>query len=216
MMENLLPLFIAVTAIAVVLQAGILVAMYVAMRKTTAMLEATVEQVKLKALPTIDSANTIIAELRPKVGQIADGIVELRPKVNQIVDGVVELRPKVNQIVDSVVELRPKVQTVADNVVGTTNTVRAEIQRVDATVNDVMDRARLQIIRADEMLTRTFDRVEHTTDVVTKTVVSPVRQVSGIVRGVSAGVEYFFGHRSRKNGDSRGQRRAVPQDEMFI
>jgi hypothetical protein len=66
------------------------------------------------------------------------------------------------------------------------------------------------------MLTRTFDRVEHTSDVVTKTVVSPVRQVSGIVRGVTAGVEFFLGNRSRKNGDSRSVRRPVPQDEMFI
>jgi hypothetical protein len=47
-------------------------------------------------------------------------------------------------------------------------------------------------------------------------VVSPVRQVSGIVRGVTAGVEFLLGNRSRKNGDSRGTRRPVPQDEMFI
>jgi hypothetical protein len=79
-----------------------------------------------------------------------------------------------------------------------------------------MDRARLQVIRADEMLTRTFDRVEHTSELVTKTVVSPVRQVSGIVRGVTAGVEFLLGNRGRKNGDSRGTRRPVPQDEMFI
>jgi len=63
----------------------------------------------------------------------------------------------------------------------------------------------------------TFDRVEHTSDVVTRTVVSPVRQVSGIVRGVTAGVEFFLGNRGRKdNGDSRTPRRPVPQDEMFI
>jgi hypothetical protein len=100
--------------------------------------------------------------------------------------------------------------------VQTTSAVRSGVQHIDATVNDVMDRARLQVIRADEMLTRTFDRVEHTSDVVTKTVVSPVRQVSGIVRGVTAGVEFFLGNRGRKNGDSRSPRRPVPQDEMFI
>jgi hypothetical protein len=101
-------------------------------------------------------------------------------------------------------------------VVDTTALVRSEVERVDATVSDVMDRARLQVIRADEMLTRTFDRVEHTSEVVTRTVVSPVKQVSGIVKGVTAGVEFLFSRRGRKNGDSRPQRRAVPQDEMFI
>lgn len=188
MMENLVPVFIAVTAAAVILQAGILVALYLAVRKTTAKLEGVIEEVKGKALPTIDSANSMLTELRPKVGQILDNVVELRPKV----------------------------QVVVDNLVQTTSAVRSEVQRVDATVSDVMDRARLQVIRADEMLTRTFDRVEHTSELVTKTVVSPVRQVSGIVRGVTAGVEFLLGNRGRKNGDSRGTRRPVPQDEMFI
>ncbi|MFZ0200862.1 MAG: hypothetical protein WB523_04635 [Candidatus Sulfotelmatobacter sp.] len=188
MMENLVPVFIAVTAAAVILQAGILVALYLAVRKTTAKLELVVEEVKGKALPAIDSANSMLTEFRPKVGQILDDVVELRPKV----------------------------QVVVDNLVQTTSAVRSEVQRVDATVNDVMDRARLQVIRVDEMLSRTFDRVEHTSELVTKTVVSPVRQVSGIVKGVTAGVEFFLGNRGRKNGDSRGNRRPVPQDEMFI
>lgn len=202
MTENLVSIFIAVTAAAVVLQALILLGLYLAVRKTTAKLEIVVEEVKGRALPTLDSANSMLTELRPKV--------------DQVLDTVVELRPKVVQIVDTMIELRPKVQTAVDNLVETTSSVKAEVQRVDATVNDVMDRARLQVIRADEMLSRTFDRVEHTSDLVTKTVVSPVRQMSGIFRGVTAGVEFLLGNRGRKNGDSRGGRRPVAQDEMFI
>ena len=69
---------------------------------------------------------------------------------------------------------------------------------MDATVNDVVDRARLQIIRADELLSRTLDRVEETSDMVHKTVVSPVRQFSGLIQGVTAGIEFLFGGRGRK------------------
>jgi methyl-accepting chemotaxis protein len=202
MMENLVPIFIAVTAAAVVLQAGILVGLYVAVRKTTAKLESEVAELKVKTLPIISSTDGMLVELRPKVDKIVDNLVQLHPKILQIVDALVELRPKLNIVVDNFAE--------------TSSTVRSEIQRVDATVSDVMDRARLQVIRADEMLTRTFDRVEHTSDVVAKTVVSPVRQVSGIVRGVTAGVEFLLASRGRKNGDSRSPRRPVPQDEMFI
>jgi archaellum component FlaC len=202
MIENLVPIFIAVTAAAVVLQAGILVGLYVAMRKTTSKLEAEVAQLKEKAIPVIDNANLMLVDLRPKVAQIADNLIKLHPQVLSIIENIVELKPKV--------------QTVVDNLVDATSTVKSEVKRVDATVNDAMDRARLQVIRADEMLTRTFDRVEHTSELVTKTVVSPVRQVSGIVRGVTAGVEFLLGNRDRKNGDSRGVRGPVPQDEMFI
>ena len=84
------------------------------------------------------------------------------------------------------------------------------------TVNDVVDRSRLQIIRADELLTRTLDRVEDASEIVHKTVVSPVRQVSGLLHGVTAGIEFFFAGRGRRNGGNRESRRPVPQDEMFI
>jgi hypothetical protein len=174
MMENLTPWFIAVTGAAVVLQAGILVALYLAVRKTTTRMEALAEEVKTKAVPTLDTAHAMLTELRPKL------------------------------------------QLVADNLMETSSAVRSQVERVDATVTDAADRARLQVIRADELLSRTLDRVEFTSDLVTKTVVSPVRQVSGIIRGVTAGLEYFLGNRTRRNGDNPAPRRPVPQDEMFI
>ena len=51
-MNGLLITFIAVTAAAVLLQAGILAGMYVAMRKTSAKVEALADEVKNKVLPT--------------------------------------------------------------------------------------------------------------------------------------------------------------------
>ncbi|MGD0986303.1 MAG: hypothetical protein ABR874_00750 [Candidatus Sulfotelmatobacter sp.] len=172
-MENLTPIFIALTGAAVVMQAGVLVALYLAVRKSSTKMEALAEEVKTKALPTLDTAQAMLTELRPKL------------------------------------------QVISDNLMETTVLVRNEVERVDATVSDATDRARLQIIRADEMLSRTLDRVEQTSEMVSKTVVSPVRQVSGIIQGVTAGLEFLLSSRGRKNGDSRA-RGAVPQDEMFI
>jgi len=94
--------------------------------------------------------------------------------------------------------------------------VRTQVERMDATVSDVVDRARLQVIRADELLSRTLDRVEETSDIVHNTVVSPVRQFAGLIQGVTAGIEFLLGNRGRRNGGSREARRPVPQDEMFI
>jgi methyl-accepting chemotaxis protein len=171
--NSLLVIFIAITAFAVLLQAGLLAGMYLAMRKSTTKMEALAEELKAKALPALDTVQTVLAEIKPKVEEIVE------------------------------------------NVKDTSSSVRDEVHRVEATVNDVVDRARLQIIRLDEMLTRTFDRVEHTSDVVQKTVMSPVRQVTGVIHGVTAGFEFLLGNRGRKNGGAR-ERRPVPQDEMFI
>jgi methyl-accepting chemotaxis protein len=165
-------LFIMLTGLAVMLQACILAAMYLAMRKSSARIEALAAEVKSKVLPTVEQVQTTLTELRPKL------------------------------------------QVIVNNLEETTTTVRSQVQRVDATVNDVVDRARLQVIRADELLSRTLDRVEQTSDIVHKTVISPVRQLSGLVQGITAGLEFLFS--GRTNGGRRRERHPVPQDEMFI
>lgn len=167
----LLSISIACTTAAVIIQAGILIALYLAVRKTSERVEVLASEVKTKALPTIESANTLLSDLRPKI------------------------------------------EVIAENLSQTTTMVRAQMQRLDATVNDVVDRTRLQVIRADELVNRTLDKVEQTTEMVHHTVVSPIRQVSGLLQGLTAGMEYFFGRkRNSRPRDGMG----VPQDELFI
>ena len=166
-------LFVAFTGAAVLLQALVLLAMYMAMRKSSERMQALADDVKTKVMPT--------------VGEMQQMLTLLRPKVEIIVDNLEE----------------------------STTVMRAEIKRIDATVNDVVDRARLQVIRADELLSRTLDRVEQTSEMVHKTVVSPVRQLSGLMQGITVGLEFLFG-RGRRNGSGREERQPVPQDEMFI
>ena len=167
--NNLLTLFIALTAGAVLIQAGILLFLYLALRKSTARMEALATETKDRALPAIESAQSLL------------------------------------------VELRPKIETMATNVAESTTLIRGQLTRLDATLSDVLDRTRLQVIRADELLNRTMDKVEETSEVVHKTVVSPLRQVSGLISAVTTGVEVFLGQKRRpRNG------MGVPQDEMFI
>ncbi len=103
---------------------------------------------------------------------------------------------------------RPKIDLIVDNVAQATTTTRAEIERLQATLNDATDRFRLQVIRVDEMVTHTLDRVEETSEKVQQSVKAPVRQVSGIAQAISVGVATYF--RSQKRGRNGGP------DEMFI
>ena len=177
-------IFIAVTSAAVVLQACILVAMYVAVRKLGAKVESLATEVQTNVLPTVTSLAS-----------------QMKEKVLPVVDTV--------QVM--LLELRPKIDSVSDDITSTTGVVRAQVARIDAALTDVVDRTRLQVIRADEMVSHTMDKIEETGDMVRKTVVSPVRHISGVVRGVSTGFEVFFGaKRRRKNGNG------VASDEMFI
>jgi hypothetical protein len=162
-----LTIFVAVTSAAVVIQAGILVAMYLTVRQTTARAEALANEVRTKVLPTVEMAQSMLSDLRPKVESIVNNFQE-----------------------SSVM-------------------ARHQMERLDATVGDLLDRARLQVIRADELVGSALDRVEETGELVSKTVVSPVRQVSGLLQGLTAGLEFFFSGRRRSRDGS-------VQDEMFI
>jgi hypothetical protein len=165
---DLITAFIVIAAVAIVIQAGILIALYLAMRKSTAHMEALATEVKSKVIPTAELVQATLTELRPKI------------------------------------------QTIADNVSESSTLIKAQMQRMDAALNDILDRTRLQVIRADELLGRTMDKVEETTEAVQRTVTSPVRKISGVMAGVSAGLEYFLNGRRRREGSN------TPQDEMFI
>lgn len=107
---------------------------------------------------------------------------------------------------------RPKVEAIIADVSASSALLRGQLERMDGTVTEIVDRARLQVIRADEMVSRTLDRVEETTEMVQHSVLSPVRQLAGLIQGVSAGINALLG-RPRRSGSDRFR---VPQDEMFI
>jgi len=168
--DSLLKIFIAVTTFAVVVQAGILVGLYLSLRRSAARMEALATEVTSKTLPTVETIQSLL------------------------------------------VELRPKIEVLTTNVADSSAMVRNQLGRIDATLTDVLDRTRLQVIRADELLNRTMDKVEETSEVVHKTVISPLRQVNGLMTAITTGVEVFLGHKRRHPKNGAG----VPQDEMFI
>jgi len=153
-----------------VVQAGIMVGLYLAVRKSTAKMDALASEVKSKALPTMETVQSLLVEMRPKIDVMTTNLSE------------------------------------------SSTLVRNQLGRLDATLTDALDRARLQVIRADELLNRTMDKVEETSEVVHKTVISPLRQVNGLMAAISTGVEVFLGQKRRHPKNGAG----VPQDEMFI
>jgi hypothetical protein len=159
-----------VTAFAVLLQALIMVALYLAVRKSTAKMEALATEVRSKVLPTMETVQNILVELRPKIDIMSTNLSE------------------------------------------SSTLVRNQLGRIDATLTDALDRTRLQVIRADELLNRTMDKVEETSEIVHKTVISPLRQVNGLMTAISTGIDVFLGQKRRHPKNGAG----MPQDEMFI
>lgn len=163
-METRFTVLLIEVGVAVVVQIALLAAILAAVKKSTAKVDSLADELKRRALPTLDAAQQLITTTRPQVEEIIRNAAE------------------------------------------STAMLKAELGRVDSMLNDVLDRTRLHVIRADELVGRTMDRVEETTDLVHHTVISPVRALSGIVQGLTAGLGAFLGRRGRNQA----------HDEMFI
>ena len=169
-MQTLLIVFIVVTALAVVIQAGVLVSLYISVKKTSSRVESIAGDLQQRAAPALDAATAILNNSRGNL------------------------------------------QTLTENLAVTSTSLRNQVERVETTMGDIIDRTRLQVIRADEMVSRTLDRVEETSEFVQHTVISPVKQLAGLVSGLTVGLDAFFRRR-------KGPQRSQPQtedEELFI
>lgn len=173
-MENLLITFIVITGCAVVIQMGILAALYLSFKKSSERMEKLASEMQAKAIPALESAHEILADAKPKVAVISTNLVEI------------------------------------------TTTLKGQIERVDLTVSDVIDRTRLQIIRADDMVSRAMDKVEETGELMQHSVISPIRRVVGIVEGLTTGLNAFFGRKRGSTGRPAPRDGVTQDEEMFI
>ena len=108
----------------------------------------------------------------------------------------------------------PKLKEITANLAEMSGTVKSQVNRMDATFNDALDRTRLQVIRVDELVSRTIDKVEETTEMVQHTVLTPMKQLTGVIQGLSVGVGAFLNRRRKAAVESA--QAARDDEEMFI
>lgn len=168
-MSTLLIVFVAVAALAIVLQLLTLFGLYKTGKQTSARVEALAKRFEDEALPTLAMTRQLLVENGPKVGEIITNLSE------------------------------------------TASILRAKAEAASATADVAIDRARLQVIRADELATRTLDRVEETTNTLHYIINTPLRQVTAVISGVLAGLSQFTGGRKVQR-----VMKAIPKEEMFI
>jgi len=88
---------------------------------------------------------------------------------------------------------------------------RGQAQKVDRVFTEAVDRLRLQIIRADQILTGALEHIEEAGSKLRKSVSGPVEEVAAFVKGVKTGLEFF---RGRRRSPERARERQ--DEELFI
>lgn len=129
------------------------------------------------------------------------------------VSGSLETRlaPLLTRVEGMLEETQGQIRNIIDDTAEVTRIVKSNGQRFDRVLEDGADRLRLQIIRADRMVTGALEAVEDTGAELRQSVLEPVRTVVAFVRGVQAGINFLRG------GSRTPERRRGAQDEgLFI
>jgi hypothetical protein len=93
-----------------------------------------------------------------------------------------------------------------------TRVARGSAQKIDRVFTEAVERLRIQVIRADQILTGTLEVLEDTGTRFRKSLWEPVQQASAILRGLKVGLDFLRGQ-NRRSSQSESARQ---DEELFI
>jgi hypothetical protein len=133
---------------------------------------------------------------------IAVGAAKASKRALEIAD---QLHTKMVPILDTTQSVlhdsAPKVKIITENLVETSHMVRSKAAEFDVTATDLNKKARAQAARVDGMVTAVLNTTAEISESLQKAVKVPVREFSGLVNGLKAGIEVLVG---RAKGFGRG------------
>lgn len=103
-----------------------------------------------------------------------------------------------------------RIRSIMGDAAEVTRVARSQAQKVDRVFTDAVERLRLQIIRADQILTGTLEVIEETGSTIRDKVWDPINKVSAVLKGIKAGIDFIRGER-RPQPDT-----ATQDEELFI
>ena len=110
-------------------------------------------------------------------------------------------------------EAQPRIGEITSNLAEASSLVRAQVAGMAQATGEIVERARMQAARLDDLIHSTASKVEETTDFLQTSVVTPVRRVHAIVSALSAGIGFLRRNKARKQG---AQPATEEDEEMFI
>ena len=94
-----------------------------------------------------------------------------------------------------------------------TRIARGQAQKLDRVFTDTIDRVRIQILRADQILTGTLEVIEEAGSTVRQKLWGPVHKATAVLRGLQAGLEFI---RNTRSGRAPSSDTVREDEELFI
>ena len=129
---------------------------------------------------------------------------QMRETSERVTKFMEEFRGRVSPIltrVDLLVnETQPRIVEIVTDASEVAHIARSQAQKFDRIVTESLDRFRMQLLHADQILTGALETIEDTGSSFKRNVEGPVRQATAIIRGIKTGIEFFRNRRT--NGEA--------------
>lgn len=160
-LETLLIVFIAVTGLSVLMQACVLLGMFLTMRHAVKIGKEQAEEYRAKLTPVLEGSKKLMGTA-----------TELVATAKGLVDAV-----------------EPKIRSSASDLNDVTQSLRTQAERIQVAADEVTENFRRQASRVDGMTTSALNRVDRFGNFIADAVNVPVRQFSGVVAAAKAVVD---------------------------
>jgi methyl-accepting chemotaxis protein len=139
------------------------------------------------------------------VRRIPDQVEAVRADVKQRLD------PLTQSVTEIVINAREPLRTITSNLADISKMLHERTADMDALVAELVDKSRSQVVRVDQMVSDLVEKVETTSDAVQRGVLAPIQEVSAVIRGMRAGLEFLFSRRRTTNVSE-----ATQDEQLFI
>lgn len=142
--------------------------------------------------------------------------VETRTSMEKFNRIAADLQAKIDPILTRTARIledsEDRVASIMGDAAEITRVARGQAQKVDRVFTEAVERLRVQVIRADQILTGTLEVIEDAGSKFRRTVWVPVQQASALLKGLKAGLD-ILRHHDRKSPESEATRQ---DEELFI
>ena len=133
---------------------------------------------------------------------------------------VADLQSRVDPILTRVQFLvedtQPRISAVVADAAEITHLARSQAQKLDRVFTETLDRARMQLAHADQILTGALEAVEDAGSQIRRTVLGPMQSASAVIRGIQTGLEFFRSRRRRPHSEAPSPAGDHPDENLFI
>ena|SRR5690242_12810910 len=160
-------------------------------------------------ISTVVTALAVVTQAAVLIGLFI-GFQRLQTKIETLLDH--EVRPLLVQVRELVADGRKTVDKMNSTVDEVASFAKTNAGRLDLLLAEAADRARLQLIRADQLISDSLGKIEKTADDVHRSVAQPVHEIQAVISGVRAALDFLF-----SRGRTRGPvDRSTQDEELFI